>query len=48
MGVAADAAFPVTALAVGAAAMVLALNLIGALPARAAGRLHASKALRAE
>ncbi len=48
MGVATDAAFPVGLLAAGAAAMIVVLNLIGAVPLRSAGRLRVAEALRSE
>jgi hypothetical protein len=48
MGVATDVAFPLGLLAVGVPAVLLVLNLIGAVPARAAARLRAADALRSE
>ena len=48
MGVATDAAFPIGLLVVGALAVVIVLNLIGAIPARSAGRLRIADALRSE
>jgi putative ABC transport system permease protein len=48
MGVAADVAFPLGLLAVGVPAVLVVLNLIGAVPARAAARLRAAEALRSE
>jgi hypothetical protein len=48
MGVAEDVAFPLGLLAVGLPAVLLVLNLIGALPARAAARLRVAEALRSE
>jgi hypothetical protein len=48
MGVATDAAFPLALLAVGTPAVIVVLNLIGAIPARSAGRLPVADALRSE
>jgi ABC-type antimicrobial peptide transport system permease subunit len=48
MGVATDAAFPLGLLAVGTAALIVVVNLIGAIPARSAGRLPVADALRSE
>jgi hypothetical protein len=48
MGVATDAAFPLGLLAVGTPAVIVVLNLIGAIPARSAGRLPVADALRSE
>jgi ABC-type lipoprotein release transport system permease subunit len=39
---------PIGLLAIGAAAVVLVVNLVGAIPARAAGRLPVADALRSE
>jgi hypothetical protein len=48
MGVATDAAFPLGLLAVGTPAVIVVVNLIGAIPARSAGRLPVADALRSE
>jgi hypothetical protein len=48
MGVADDVAFPVGLLLLGVPAVLLVLNAIGALPARAAARLAVAEALRSE
>ena len=48
MGVATDAALPVALLAAGAGAVVVILNLIGAVPARSAARLPVAATLRSE
>jgi hypothetical protein len=48
MGVGTDAAFPLGLLAVGTPAVIVVLNLIGAIPARSAGRLPVTDALRSE
>jgi hypothetical protein len=48
LGVAGDAAFPLALLLVGVPAVLLVLNLIGALPARSAARLRVAEALRTE
>jgi hypothetical protein len=48
MGVASDVAFPLGLLVVGVPAVLVVLNLIGAVPARAAARLRVAEALRSE
>jgi putative ABC transport system permease protein len=48
MGVATDPALPLGLIATGAAAVVVVLNLLGAIPARSAGRLPVAEALRSE
>ena len=48
MGVATGAAFPLGLLAVGTPAVIRVVNLIGAIPARSAGRLPVAEALRSE
>jgi ABC-type antimicrobial peptide transport system permease subunit len=48
MGVATGAAFPLGLLAVGTPTVIVVLNLIGAIPARSAGRLRVADALRSE
>ncbi len=48
MGVAADIAIPVVTLIVGAVGFLVALNLVGAVPARIAGRMRVADELRAE
>jgi putative ABC transport system permease protein len=48
LGVADDVAFPLGLLALGAPLVIVVLNLIGAVPARAAARLPVAEALRAE
>jgi ABC-type lipoprotein release transport system permease subunit len=48
IGVRDDVVFPLPLLAAGSVALVVALNLIAALPARSAGRLRVAEALRSE
>jgi hypothetical protein len=48
MGVATDAAFPLGLIVVGSFAVIVVLNLIAAIPARSAGRLPVTDALRSE
>ena len=48
LGIADDAAYPLTILALGAVGWIVVLNLIGVVPARAAHRLRLGAALRSE